>query len=135
MVIGWLFGTWLGDLAILVVLLAFPAWLMRHTFLEHFGDAHLFWKLVTTGLFFSLGAVSGLKWLNLVESDVMTVWFLPLMGALYLHVAVTHAFDLTAKISLCFLVISYPCELIRSEMHGTVVPSPLEAVSEILEKM
>lgn len=134
MVSSWLIGTFLMDVFIVGMLLALPAWFVRNTWLKKHDDDHLYGKLLGAGFFFSLAAVSGMRGLAGGETDSMTAWFLPLVGAYYLHVAVTYAFDLTLKISLCFLFMSYPVEWIRSEMHGTVVPSPLEAVSKTLNE-
>ncbi len=134
MVSSWLFITFLMDILLVGSLLALPAWMVRRTILKQCEDAHLLWKLLGAGFFFALAAVSGVRWLTAGEGDMMTVWALPLVGAFYLHVAVTHAFDITARISLCFLVVSYPAEWLRSEMHGSVVSSPLDAVSRTLNE-
>ncbi len=105
------------EIVFLGLLLALPVLWIRTSNLRLRDDPHLYWKLLLSAILFALGAVAGIRVLERgfgVGIDHMTVWFLPAMGALYLHVQITHQVRETLEIGLFFLLISYPAALARS---------------------
>ena len=102
---------------LLGLLLALPVYWVRVSNLKQRDDEGLYWKLLLAALLFALGAVSGLRvfedgWAN-VGTDRTTFWFLPLMGAFYLHVRVAHQFKQTLRIGLFFVAVGISVALAR----------------------
>ena len=102
---------------LLGLLLALPVYWVRVSNLKRRDDEGLYWKLLLAALLFTLGAVSGLRvfedgWAN-TDTDRTTFWFLPLMGAFYLHVRVTHQWKQTLEIGMFLMLVGIPVALAR----------------------